>query len=82
MQLSGGQYLCKSSQKGNHCSLGKSKSPIKNHNSNFNTSKGLQKYSTIPLTWNRYSKNPDNSAVEEIAHNSRSSGVGTFQYAY
>jgi hypothetical protein len=63
-----------------HCSLGKNKSPIINHNSTFNTLRKLQKYSTFHLTWNQYCKNPDISAVEEYSPISRSSGFVTSQF--
>jgi len=41
-------------------------SPSKiNHNSNFNTLKVVQKFSTIHSTWSSYFKNPDSSADGE-----------------
>jgi hypothetical protein len=63
--------------------MGKFKSPIKHHNSYFNTSKGAAK-STVEF----FQHGVDIPKIlilhqlRKIAPNSRSSGVGTLQYAH
>jgi hypothetical protein len=49
----------------NHCPLAKPKYHVTNHNLNSDTSKGLQKYSTIPFNMELILQSSDNSAVEE-----------------
>ena len=62
--------------------MGKFKSPTKNHNSTFNTSKGASVIQNNSLIWSSYLINPDISASEDSSPNSRCSGVNTFQYAH
>jgi hypothetical protein len=60
--------------------MGKFKSPIKHHNSNFNVSKGASK-NIVQFPQHRIDtpKILILQQLRKIAHNSRSSGVGSLQ---